>query len=96
MGAPCRSIRPAVEEVHELQGVGGGADFGLDLGLGEPCQGQAEPDVLRHRQVGLEHVVLEHHGDATARRLLPGWIIRPASTSTVTQPVQRDWRRWAT
>ena len=42
--------------------LGGLADLGVDLGLGELAQLQGEADVLRHGHVRVQGVVLEHHG----------------------------------
>ena len=40
----------------------------VDLGLRRLARAQAEGDVLEHRQVGIERVVLEHHRDVAVAR----------------------------
>ena len=56
----------AVQVVVELEHLRGLGHLGLDLVLGELrllVQAQRERDVLEHRQVRVERVVLEHHGE---------------------------------
>jgi hypothetical protein len=48
--------------MRKAQDLGRGADLFVDLGL-RPRQLQREAHVLGHRQMRIERVVLEHHGD---------------------------------
>ncbi len=56
-------LRLAVEELVELDGLGGLLDAALDVGLGDLAQLQAEREVVAHRHVGVERVALEDHRD---------------------------------
>ena len=53
----------AVEQLVELDGLGGFLDPALDLGLGDLAQLQPEREVLADRHVRVERVALEDHRD---------------------------------
>ena len=53
----------AIEELVELDGLGGLLDPALDLGLGDLAQLQPEREVLADRHVRVERVALEDHRD---------------------------------
>ena len=56
-------LRLAIEELVELDGLGGLLDPALDLGLGDLAQLQPEREVLADRHVRVERVALEDHRD---------------------------------
>ena len=58
----------AVEQLVDLQDLGGLRDAPLDLGLRRPQRLQAEGEVLAHRHVRVERVGLEHHREAALGR----------------------------
>ena len=58
----------AVEQLLDLQDPRGAHHALFDLGLGALGQPQAEGHVLEGRQVRVERVGLEHHGDAALGR----------------------------
>ena len=55
--------RLAAQVLLQLQDAGCLADAPVPLGLGHPGQLQGEADVVVHAHVGVQGVVLEHHGD---------------------------------
>jgi hypothetical protein len=58
----------AVEEGLDVQERGGALDLSPGFGLVPALHPEAEGDVLEHRHVGKDGVVLEHHGEPA----LPG------------------------
>ena len=58
----------ALEQLLDVHELGGAVDAAVDLGLRELGHPQAEGDVLEHREVREDRVVLEHHGDAALAR----------------------------
>ncbi len=54
----------AVEQLFELQDLGGRHHFGVALGLGHAGQPQREGHVVGDRHVWVKRVALEHHGEA--------------------------------
>jgi len=62
-------LRLAVEEGLDLQDLGGALDRRGDAGARRAAHLEAEAEILAHRHVRIERVVLEDHGDvAFARR----------------------------
>ena len=57
----CPGLRSS--SVASPEGLGGPLDLGRPLLLVDPALAQRELDVLGHRQVGVERVALEDHGD---------------------------------
>ena len=56
-------LRLAVEQLLELDGLGGLVDPALDLRLGDLAQLEPEGEVLADRHVRVERVALEDHRD---------------------------------
>jgi hypothetical protein len=54
---------PATQQVLETERLRRRPYPGVLLGLRQLCCVETEPDVLSHREVGIDGVVLEHHGD---------------------------------
>ncbi len=64
LALPARQLlRPAAEQVGDVENAGGILDPLLDLGLRKLLQPQTERHVLVHGHVRVERVVLEHHRD---------------------------------
>ena len=61
-------LRLALEEVAELERVGGLPDTPVDLGLGHAVVAKAEGEVVVHRHVWIEGVRLEDHGHVPSAR----------------------------
>ena len=61
--------RLALEQVAQLQNLGGFVDTGLDVGQRHLGDLQAVGHVVEHRHVRVQRVVLEHHGDVAFGRL---------------------------
>ncbi len=55
--------RPALEQVHDVEHLGGVHYLLFDLGARQLPHLQRKGEVLEHCLVGIERVVLEHHGD---------------------------------
>ena len=60
--------RVAVEQVFQLQDASGVAHAFVDLGLAEPCNLQAEGDVVVDAHMRVKRIGLEDHGNAAFRR----------------------------
>ena len=60
--------RLPLEEMRDLQDLGGAADARLDLGLRQFLADQAEAEVLAHAHVRIEGIGLEDHRHAARRR----------------------------
>ena len=68
LALPARQLRRlAVEQVGDLQDLGGSADAALDLGLGQPLADEAEPEIFGNVHVRIKGVGLEHHRHAAGR-----------------------------
>ena len=61
--------RLALQQVCEPERLAGCLDAAPDLAFRRPTRAQPEGDVLEHRHVGVERVVLEHHRDVAAARV---------------------------
>jgi len=60
--------RAAVEEVGEAEHGRGGMNAALDLGAGDAAHPQGEGHVVEDREMGVEGVRLEDHGDVAVAR----------------------------
>jgi hypothetical protein len=65
-------IGTAVEQMVDLQQVGGLLHAPIDLGPRRLRHFQAEGHVLAHAHARIKRIGLKHHGDAAILRLLPG------------------------
>ena len=88
--------RPAVEQGTDLEQLGGALHLLADRRRVELAQAQRVGDVLEHRLVRIESVVLEHHRDvAVARRKIvdPGLAEADVTGADVLEPGQHAQRR---
>jgi len=80
-------LRLAVQELFDIEDLGGFVDAGIDLGLGILADLQAESHVVVNGHMGVQRVVLEHHRDvrsfgATSFMSLPSMYSSPPEISS--------------
>ena len=76
--------------------LGGARHALLDFRLGELPRPQAEGDIVLHVEIGVERVVLEHHGDVAVARPRPGHVLAAdldLACARILQPGNRAQQR---
>ena len=64
----------AVQQVFDIEHLGGGGHFGVNVSHGSPSQTQGKRHVLRYVHVRVQRVILKHHGDVARHGVYVGHV----------------------